>query len=70
MIATAETISQRMQSKAPGVYHGWLKETIGKLTIKHRDVLDASDLTRGARHVELRQPVQSRHAPACRTATG
>src|SRR5262249_25697825 len=41
LINAAETISQRMKAKAPGVFLGWLKDTIGKLEIKDRAVIDA-----------------------------
>src|SRR5262245_36187301 len=41
LINAAEIISQRMKAKAPGVFLGWLKDTIGKLRIKDRGLLDA-----------------------------
>ena len=41
LISAAEDISQRMQAKSPGVFRGWLKDTIGKLEIKDRSILDA-----------------------------
>ena len=41
LISAAETISQRMKARSEGVFRGWLKDTIGKLTIKHRGLPDA-----------------------------
>jgi HEAT repeat protein len=41
LISAAEDVSLRMQSKAPGVFRGWLKDTIGKLEIRDRAVIDA-----------------------------
>ena len=41
LVSAAQTISQRMNAKAPGAFRGWLKDTIGKLTIKDRKLLDA-----------------------------
>jgi SIR2-like domain len=41
LIAAAEDISQRLQSRSPGVFRGWLKHTVGALLPKHRAVLDA-----------------------------
>lgn len=41
IINAAETISQRMKQKSDGVFRGWLKDTIGKLTIKDRAIIDA-----------------------------
>src|SRR5688500_7690094 len=41
LISAAEDISQRMQAKSPGVFRGWLKETIGKLQVNDRAILDA-----------------------------
>lgn len=40
LINAAETISQRMQKKAPGVFRGWLKDTIGKLSVTDCGILD------------------------------
>ena len=41
LIAAAENISQRLQSHSPGVFRGWLKDTVGALVPQHREVLDA-----------------------------
>lgn len=41
IITAAETISQRMKAKGDGTFRGWLKDTIGKLKIKDREILDA-----------------------------
>ena len=41
LITAAETISQRMKAKSSGVFRGWLKDTIGKLSIKDRTLPDA-----------------------------
>ena len=37
----AEDVSQRMMTKSPGVFLGWLKDTVGKLKIKDAALLDA-----------------------------
>ena len=47
LIAVAEDVSRRMKAQAPGVFFGWLKNTIGKLKIKERAVLDALDALPG-----------------------
>jgi HEAT repeat protein len=41
IITAAETISQRMKGKSDGTFRGWLKDTIGGLTIQDRAVVDA-----------------------------
>lgn len=41
IITAAETISQRMRAKSEGTFRGWLKDTIGKLKIADRAVVDA-----------------------------
>ena len=41
IITAAETISQRMRAKSDGTFRGWLKDTIGKLRIEDRAVVDA-----------------------------
>ena len=41
IITAADTISQRMRAKSEGTFRGWLKDTIGKLTIKDRAAIDA-----------------------------
>jgi hypothetical protein len=41
LIAAAGEISQRLQSRAAGVYRGWLKNTVGSLVPQHREILDA-----------------------------
>ena len=41
IITAADTISQRMRAKSEGTFRGWLKETIGKLRVKHPAVLNA-----------------------------
>ncbi|HEX7331636.1 MAG TPA: HEAT repeat domain-containing protein [Pyrinomonadaceae bacterium] len=41
IITAAETISQRMRAKSEGTFRGWLKDTIGKLKIADRTVVDA-----------------------------
>jgi hypothetical protein len=40
LISAAEDISQRMRTKAAGVFLGWLKNTIGELKVMDRAVLD------------------------------
>ena len=41
LISAAEDISQRLQSRSPGVFRGWLKNTVGALVLEHREILDA-----------------------------
>ncbi len=41
LISAAEDISQRLQAHSPGTYRGWLNDTVGKLVLKHREILDA-----------------------------
>ena len=41
LVNAAETVSQRMKGKSEGVFRGWLKETVGKLRVKNRAVIDA-----------------------------
>jgi hypothetical protein len=41
LISAAEDISQRLQSRSPGVFQGWLKNTVGALVLEHREILDA-----------------------------
>jgi len=41
IITAADTISQRMRGKSDGTFRGWLKDTIGKLRIEDRAVVDA-----------------------------
>jgi hypothetical protein len=41
LISAAEDISQRLQSRSPGTYRGWLYDTVGKLVPKHREILAA-----------------------------
>jgi hypothetical protein len=41
VVAAAEDISQRLQSRSQGVFRRWLKETVGALVPDHREILDA-----------------------------
>lgn len=41
LISAAEDITQRMKTRGDGTFRGWLKDTIGGLTIKDRTVVDA-----------------------------
>jgi tetratricopeptide (TPR) repeat protein len=41
LVSAAETIVARMTAKSSGAFRGWLQETIGKLQIKDRTVIDA-----------------------------
>ena len=41
LISAAEDISQRLQAHSTGTYRGWLRDTVGKLVPKHREILDA-----------------------------
>ena len=41
LISAAEDISQRLNDRGSGVFRGWLKDTIGKLAVRHRAILDA-----------------------------
>ena len=41
LISAAEDISQRLQAHSAGTYRGWLRDTVGKLVPKHREILDA-----------------------------
>ncbi len=41
IITAADTISRRLRAKSDGTFRGWLKDTIGKLRIKDRAVVDA-----------------------------
>jgi len=41
LISAAEDITQRMKNKGEGTFRGWLKDTIGGLTLQDRTVVDA-----------------------------
>jgi hypothetical protein len=41
LIAAAEDISRRLRGAAPGVFRGWLKDTIGKLAVRDASLLEA-----------------------------
>jgi hypothetical protein len=41
IISAAETITNKMRTRSPGVYRGWLKSTIGALAITNASVIDA-----------------------------
>jgi hypothetical protein len=41
LIGAAEIISQRLRSQSPGVFRGWLKDSIGQLTVQNRALIDA-----------------------------
>jgi hypothetical protein len=41
IITAAETISKRLRAKSDGTFRAWLKDTIGKLTVKDGAVVDA-----------------------------
>jgi hypothetical protein len=39
LISAAEDISKRLHSHSPGVFRGWLQNTVGDLEPKHPDIL-------------------------------
>lgn len=41
LVSAADSLSLKMQSKSDGVFRGWLKDTIGMLTVADRTLLDA-----------------------------
>jgi hypothetical protein len=41
LISAAEEIQRRLHDHSPGTYRGWLRDTVGKLVPKHREILDA-----------------------------
>lgn len=41
LIGAAEIISQRLRNQSPGVFRGWLKDSIGQLTVQNRALIDA-----------------------------
>ena len=41
LISAAENISRRLNASGRGVFRGWLKDTIGKLSVRHSAILDA-----------------------------
>ena len=41
LITAAETVSQRLRGQSPGVFRGWLKDSIGQLTVQNRALIDA-----------------------------
>ena len=41
LIGAAEIISQRLRSRSPGVFRGWLKGSIGQLTLQDPALIDA-----------------------------
>ena len=41
LISAAEDISQRLKAKSEGTFRGWLKDTIGKLSVKDSAIFDA-----------------------------
>ncbi|GEM_PF-1239302 len=41
LVSAAETISQRLKAKSPGVFRGWLKNTVGNLSVKDPAILGA-----------------------------
>ena len=51
LISAAETVSQRMRGQSPGVFRGWLKNSIGTLTLQDRALIDALQALGGRRVV-------------------
>ena len=41
LINAAETVSQRLRDKGSGVFLGWLKQTVGRLTLRDRTIPNA-----------------------------
>ena len=41
LISAAEDISQRLQSRSPGTFRGWLKDSVGALVPQHSEILHA-----------------------------
>ncbi|MFO1206043.1 MAG: HEAT repeat domain-containing protein [Burkholderiales bacterium] len=66
LINAAETISARMRAKSDGTFRGWLKDSIGKLKIVNRAVLDALAALPGVlatlNYDKLLEDATSRHA--------
>lgn len=38
LVSAAETITARLRQKAPGVFHRWLRDTLGKLEPRHPEI--------------------------------
>jgi len=41
LLNAAQDISERLHSESPGVFRGWLKQTVGKLELRERALIDA-----------------------------
>lgn len=41
LISAAQDITDRLRSASPGVFRGWLKDTVGKLELRDRALIDA-----------------------------